>query len=165
MTYILDALTGEHSTETFDCGVELLNAWLKEHAMHAQVKRTARVFVWHTGDNNVVAYFSLTAHVVKKKNLPNNLSHGSPANIPAILLGKLGLDQRLHGIGLGSDLFHSALFVGLEATQHIGARLFVVDALDVDVARFYQHYKFIPYADNPLRLVRKVSDIRKELLN
>jgi predicted GNAT family N-acyltransferase len=163
VTYFLEALTEKHATDSFDCGIEALNTWLKEHACDAQLRRTARVFVWHAGDDNVVAYFSLSAHVVKKDDVPNKLSHGSPAEIPAILLGKLGLDKRLHGTGLGAELLHSALYAGCEATQFVGARLFVVDALNEEVAKFYKRYKFRKCLNTSLRLARKISDIQKEL--
>ena len=150
-------------TEHFDCGVEALDTWLKEHALATQKRKTARTFVWHNGDFKVIAYFSLSAHTIQREDLPIKLSRGSPSKIPAILLGKLALDKTLHGSGLGAELLHSALTIGCEATQYIGARLFVVDALNEDVGEFYKHYGFKECLNSSLRLARKISDIQEEL--
>lgn len=163
MQYILDALSNKHKTEHFDCGVEVLDTWLKDHALVTQSKRTSRTFVWHDGSHEIVAYFSLSAHTVHREDLPSKLGRGSPSEIPAILLGKLALDKTLHGSGLGSELLHSALSIGCDATQYIGARLFVVDALNEQVAKFYKHYGFKECLNTSLRLARKISDIQKEL--
>ncbi len=164
MQYILDVLSNKHFTENFNCGVEVLDTWLKDHALATQSRRTARTFVWHNGDHNVVAYFSLSAHTIQHEDLPNRLGRGSPSEVPAILLGKFSLDKALQGSGLGSELLHSALTVGCEATQYIGARLFVVDALNEQIAQFYKHYGFKECLNASLRLARKISDIQKELI-
>ena len=163
MQYILDALNAKHEIENFDCGVEVLDTWLKDHALTSQKKRTARTFVWHNGNQEVVAYFSLSAHTIQREDLPNKIAHGSPSKIPAILLGKLALDKKLQDTGLGSELLHSALSIGCDATQYIGARLFVVDALNEEVGEFYKHYGFKECLNTSLRLARKISDIQKEL--
>ena len=119
--------------------------------------------MWHNGNHEAVAYFSLSAHTIQREHLPNKIAHGSPSEIPAILLGKLALDKKLQDTGLGSELLHSALSIECDATKYIGARLFVVDALNEQVAEFYKHYGFKECLNNPLWLARKISDIQEEL--
>lgn len=43
------------------------------------------------------------------------------------------------------------------------ARLVVVDAVASRTARFYRQHEFVDLPDNPLRLFRRVADIRKSL--
>jgi hypothetical protein len=45
----------------------------------------------------------------------------------------------------------------------IAARLVVVDAIDDDAAEFYRRWGFISVPENPHRLFRKISDIRRSL--
>jgi hypothetical protein len=56
--------------------------------------RTARTFVWHTGDQVVVAWFSLAAHLVVRADLPLRIGRGSPDAPPAVLLARLASPPR-----------------------------------------------------------------------
>lgn len=165
MQFILDKLSGKHSVGNFYCDDALLDTWLKDHARDSQSRNTSTTYVWHSGDNVVVGYFAISAYSIEKENLAPKISRGSPKVIPAFLLGKLALDKSLQKQGLGGELFISALEQAVFMSESVAARVVVVDAIDAEVAEFYQHYKFIPYVDNPLRLVRKISDIRKDLSN
>lgn len=139
--------------------MEALDHWLVDHAAHAQSMRTAQTFVWHRGDDRVVAYFSLAAHLVVRGELPTKLGRGSPASIPAVMLARLALDVGLHGEGLGGELLWDALTRARAASELAAARLVVVDAISAEAAAFYEHHGFMPVPDNPNRLVQKMSDI------
>ena len=136
----------------------MLDQWLIESALDAAVRRTARTFVWHRGDIAVVGYYSLTAHLLQREELPRALGRGGPRQIPAVLLARLALDQSLHGQGLGGVLLAEALERVLAATETVAARFVVVDAIDEDAAKFYEHHGFM-WIPGTLRLVQKVSDI------
>lgn len=45
----------------FDCGEELLNLWLREHAGQSERRDTARTFVAVVNGDVIVGYFSLVA--------------------------------------------------------------------------------------------------------
>lgn len=121
------------------------------------MRRTARTFVWHRGDRRVLAYYSLTAHLLQREELPGSLGRGGPRQIPAVLLARLALDQSLQGQGLGGALLAEALHRVVAATETVAARFVVVDAIDERAASFYEHHGFrrIPQT---LRLVQKVAD-------
>jgi GNAT superfamily N-acetyltransferase len=51
-----------------------------------------------------------------------------PQRIPALLLAKLALDQRLQGQGLGAELLAHALTTIVTAARSAGGRIVVVDA-------------------------------------
>jgi GNAT superfamily N-acetyltransferase len=153
------------SVEAFDCGQPTLTAWLNRHAGVEQAKRTGQVFVWaEEGHRAVLAYFTLSAHEVVAADLPRRLARGMPEGIPAVLLGKLALDRRLHGQGLGGKLLFDAYQRVLAATRTVAARDLVVDAIDDDAVRFYEHYGFIRSPAEPsMRRVRKISDIQADV--
>ena len=163
MSYVSEGLTEHHRTSTFRSGAAELDRWLLESALHAQAMRTARTFVWHGGDQQVCAYFSLAAHVIARADVSTKLGRGSPEQIPAILLARLALDQTLHGSGLGGELLWDALSRGVAASQLAGARVVVVDAIDAKAASFYAHHGFLAVPKTPFRLVQKLSDIAAAL--
>ena len=108
----------------------------------------------------MVAYFSLCPHEVLRESLPSGVGHGSPRVIPAILLAKLALDTGLHGQGLGAQLLVDALSRAVKAVDAAGGRLIVVDAIDEEAARFYEHHGFDRVPGESLRLVMKASSAR-----
>jgi GNAT superfamily N-acetyltransferase len=162
-SFVSEALADHHLLEKFSSGNPALDDWLQRHARHAQSMRTARTFVWHTGDQVVVAYFSLAAHLVVRAELPSKVGRGSPDAIPAVLLARLALHQSLHGQGLGGELLLDALSRTVQASDVAAARLVVVDAIDEAAARFYEHHGFVAVPGNPQRLVQKISDIAAAL--
>ena len=161
--YISETLSTAHVLATFACGRPELDTWLKGSATHAQAMRTARTFVWHRGDGEVVAYFSLAAHLVRRAELPRRVARGAPDTNPAILLARLALDGRLQGQGLGAELLWDALSRCVAAADIAGARVVVVDALDESAAAFYSRFGFQPTPPQPMRLVQKLSDIAEAL--
>jgi predicted N-acetyltransferase YhbS len=161
--FVSEPLGPHHVLDRFDSGQAVLDTWLQKSAMHAGAMRTAKTFVWHAGDDAVVAYFSLAAHLIAKEALPKKVAHGAPEAIPAILLARLALSQRLHGQGLGGELLWDALTRAIAASELAAARVVVVDALDDKAARFYAHHGFVRVPRNESRLVQKVSDVAAAL--
>ncbi len=161
--FVSETLADQHLLEQFSCGNDALDTWLHKHARHAQSMRTARTFVWHDGDQLVVAYFSLAAHLVVRADLPPRIGRGAPDAIPAVLLARLALDRSLHGQGLGGELLVDALSRAVQASEVAAARLVVVDAIDEAAASFYGHHGFTAVPGNRQRLVQKISDIAAAL--
>jgi GNAT superfamily N-acetyltransferase len=162
--YQSERLGSSHDVSGFRCGHEVLDVWLREHAATAQAKRTSVTYVWTRGDALVVAYYSLAPHLIENAELPHRLGRGYPRQIPAILLARLALAEELHSSGLGGVLLHDALTRAVAASQQVGGRYVVVDAIDDDAQRFYQHFGFTA-TPRPERLVRKVSDIEADTKN
>jgi GNAT superfamily N-acetyltransferase len=160
--FVAEQLSVTHHLGEFDSGRPELDQWLVEHALDAATRRTARTFVWHRGDRVVVAYYSLTAHLLQREELPRSLGRGGPRQIPAVLLARLGLERSLQGQRLGGALLAEGLTRVLAATETVAARFVVVDAIDEHAAAFYEHHGFrrVP---GTLRLVQKVSDIAAAL--
>ncbi|AEF35249.1 acetyltransferase (GNAT) family protein [Mycolicibacter sinensis] len=65
---------------------------------------------------------------------------------------------------MGGPLLFDAYHRVSAATHTVAARYLVVDAIDHDAARFYEHYGFPRSPAEPsLRMVRKLSDIQADV--
>ena len=148
-----------HDLSTFTCGEESLDRWLRDQAVAATKRGTARTWVWTDDGGAVVAYYALAAHKVVRDQVPPSLGRDGPAEIPSVLLARLALAQHLRGHGLGPVLVADALDRVVAASQIVGARLVVVDAIAEPVAKLYETLGFrrVP---GSLLLVQKISDIQ-----
>ena len=151
-----------HDFSQFACGEASLDSWLREQAVPATKRGTARTWVWTTADNVVVAYYALAAHKVVRAAVPAKVGRGGPMEIPSVLLARLALAQELRGQGLGPLLIADALERVVSATKIVGARLVVVDAIVERVAQLYETVGFQRVPDS-LLLVQKISDIEASL--
>jgi len=159
----LALLTAEHDVSSFDCGNDQLTNWLHRHALASQRADLARTYLV-LEDEQVLGYISLTTGSVRRDEAPRRYARGMPAHpIPTILIARLAVDRRHQGRHLGSRLLAEALRLAVTASDAAAARLVVVDAIDERAAVFYRRRGFIDVPGNPLRLYRKVSDIRRSL--
>lgn len=159
----LALLTAEHNASTFDCGNDQLTNWLIRHALAGQRADLARTYLALEGEQ-VVGYVSLTTGSVRRDEAPKRYARGMPAHpIPTILVARLAVDHRHQGRQLGSRLLAEALRLAVVASDAAAARLVVVDAIDERAAAFYRKWGFIDVPENPFRLYRKISDIRRSL--
>lgn len=95
---------------------------------------------------------------------PPQLVRGLPGYpVAMVLLARLAVDCRAQSQGIGSLLLAGALRKAVAAGDAAAGRLVVVDAIDADAVRFYQRYGFIAVPDHPLRLYRRMTDIRSSV--
>lgn len=153
---------GDHDVEGFRCGNEALDEWLSRHARTATGQGT-RTYVLVDGAARIVGYFALAPHLLERAEAPRRSGRGAPQQIPAVLLAKLAVDSSVQGQGVGADLLVFALGVVVEAARKVGGRIIVVDAIDDDAQRFYEHHDFQPLPGNPQRLVMKLSTAARAL--
>jgi len=160
---LLERLDAHHDVSIFDSGNEVLDGWLRRHAIAAQRLDSARTFV-ATRNGRVIGYFSLTMGSMHRAEAPVKLVRGMPAYpVGMVLLARLAVDQSQQGRGVGAMLLAEALRKAIAAGEVAAARLIVVDAVDEDAAAFYQRYGFVRTPQNPLRLYRRMKDVRASL--
>lgn len=156
----LQRLDPHHQLGEFHSGNESLDRWLQIHALASQRMDIARTFVVADAER-VAGYFSLTMGSVQRAEAPPALVRGLPAYpVGMVLLARLALDARDQGHGLGGLLLTEALRKAVAAGEAVAARLIVVDAIDEGATRFYAHHGFVAVPDHPLRLYRRMKDIR-----
>ena len=157
---VLVSFTGDQEVGEFDCGSSELDVWLQRHALASHKAGLARTYL-ALDDGTVAGYVSLTTGSIRPEDAPKRLARGMPRDpIGAILIARLAVDRRYQGQRLGSRLLAEALRRAVAAGDAAAARLVVVDAIDDNAVGFYQRWGFIPAPDNPMRLYRKMSDIR-----
>ena len=159
--FIIERLTKSHNLPSFDCGKSALNDWLTRFAWQNQQADAAKVYVAHHRDNAVVGYHALVASRVERADAPARIAKGL-ANHPVgvILLGRLAVDQRARGTGLGKALLLDALLRTAQAADIIGARALLVHAIDDEARRFYLHFNFEPSPVDPMHLMLLMKDLR-----
>lgn len=159
--FVIEALTQAHVLDRFDCGTASLTEWLQRFAWTNQQSGSARVYVAHRRDNVVVGYHSLTASSVSRDDAPARIAKGL-ANHPigVVLLGRLAVDSRFHGKGLGKALLRDALNRSAQAADTVGVRALLVHAIDEVAKRFYLHFDSQPSPVDPLHLMLLIKDLR-----
>ena len=159
----LERLQAAHDLRSFDSGNAELDGWLQRHGLAAQQMDSARTFVLLEG-GRILGYFSLTMGSVRRVEAPRRLVRGLPGYpVGMVLLARLAVDRSQQGKGRGALLLAEALRKAVAAGEAAAARLVVVDAIDEQAASFYRHHGFVPAPDHPLRLYRRMSDIRASL--
>jgi GNAT superfamily N-acetyltransferase len=159
----LERLSADHDLSAFRSGQDPLDGWLRNHALASQRMDSARTFVLiQRGD--VIGYFSLTMGSVLRSDAPRQLVRGLPAYpVGAALLARLAVGAGHQGEGLGGLLLAEALRKAVAAGDAAAARLVVVDAIDDAAVRFYAHQGFLAVPEHPMRLYRRIKDVRASL--
>jgi GNAT superfamily N-acetyltransferase len=152
-------LEAEHDRGQFDCGVPLLNEYLKERAgQHAKKEITRTYVVLADGTNRVIGYYSLCAGALAFSIVPENLPHHQ---IPTVLLARLAVDLSAQGQSIGRLLLLDALTVTRLIADSIGVYAMSVDALNQAAHNFYLKYGFKALLDDQLHLYLPLKTIRK----
>ncbi|WP_073068823.1 GNAT family N-acetyltransferase [uncultured Paracoccus sp.] len=158
-----EPLTAAHDVSEFSCGKQTLAHWLKTRALSNQQKGFTAVLVVHEA-GRVVGYYGLAPTGVLPSVLPRSIRTGQPPNpVPCMLLGQLATDTGWAGLGIGTGLVKHALQRCVQAASLIGGRALMVNAVDGDAAEFWRRRGFEPSRDDPLVLLRSISDIAASL--
>jgi GNAT superfamily N-acetyltransferase len=159
----LERLHADHNVANFSSGVEELDDWLRRHALAAQQMDSARTFVVARGAR-AVGYVSLTMGSVQRVDAPPRLVRGLPAYpVGMVLIARLAIDETEQSAGLGTRLLADALRMAVAAGDAAAARLVVVDAIEQRAAQFYRRNGFTDHLAHPLRLYRRMKDVRASL--
>ncbi len=158
LRYRIAALSVGVERSSFRCGVEALDRYLLRQALQDQKRRISTCFVALDGDAPA-GYYTLSAAALPLSELPVELGKRLPRYplLPAVRLGRLAVDQRHRGLGLGAALLADALSRSLVAD--IAAYAMLVDAKDEAAAAFYRHHGFMPFTDRPLTLFLPLASV------
>lgn len=143
------------------CNSPRLEEYLKKYASQDIKKQLCSCFVATEDEINILGYYTLAAHSVDASKMPKEYTKQIPYKfIPAILIGRLAVDDKHQGNGYGALLLKDALKRILAISEQIAANIIVVDAKDENTANFYKKYGFNELTDNPLRLVLSVRTLK-----
>ena len=155
----VERLAENHIKEGFSSGVPELDRYLKTRAGQDARRLIAAAFVLADTDRRILGYYALSSTAVLVGDLPAETSRRLPRHplVPAALLGRLAVDERHRGQGLGRHLLADALFRALGS--EVASFAVVVEALNDDARAFYERESFLPFPDDPGRLFRRMADI------
>lgn len=154
-----------HRALNFDCGVPVLNDWLQKLAWQSHQGGGARVYVSVDLKQDLIAsYFCLSASRAEHADVPTRMAQGMGRSpIPVVLIGRLAVDRRFAGSGLGKFTLQCAFENVAALADQIGVRAIMVDAKDQGAANFYTRLGFTPSVTNPLRFFFMIKDVKKSL--
>jgi ribosomal protein S18 acetylase RimI-like enzyme len=154
-TFRVEPFDKQQGRDSFRCGVEALDRYLREQASQDKKKRVAGAFVLvEDGTERIAGYFTLSATSILTASLPPELAKKLPRyeSMPGSLIGRLAVDQSFQGQGIGKTLLHAAMKQSLGATRVVESWAVVVDAKDEAAKKFYERHGFLPLEDRPMRL-------------
>ena len=149
---MIELLSNQHNRKEFDCGKELLNNYLKNQAGQDVKRKLSACFVLTEKEtNNIKGYYTLSNSSIPLSSFPEDIQKKLPrsyAPIPATLLGRLAIDNKYQGKGIGKILLIDALKRSFDISIEIGSFAVVVDPIDKEAENFYEKYDFIKLPDS-----------------
>ena len=150
---IVEPIGKHHNRGDFSCGYDALDQYLKKQATQDARRMVAAPFILtqESDHNTILGYYTLSAFGISLQDLPDEVIKKLPAYpiVPVTLLGRLAIDQRYKGQGLGEFLLIDALKRALKQSSQIAAAAVVVDAIDEKASSFYRHFDFMDFPDKP----------------
>lgn len=144
----------------------MLDEWLRRYAGQNRRRDTAATWVIADPDDVVVAYASVAMTGIDRSAAPAALAKGAPDPVPALLLGRLAVDQRYASLGVGTALAAHVLATAVELNEKAACRAVVVTAINEQARTWWERFGFRPFApDEPdqLDLYHLTSEIEATL--
>ena len=152
MNHLTELLDVKHRKKDFICGKDMLDRYFHEQANQDIKKKLSACFVKEDSETGLVqGYYTLSNSSIPKDFIPFDIQKKLPpsySSIPVTLLGRLAVDTRFHGKGLGKLLLLDALYRSYDLSKQIGSFAVVVDPLDSEAEDFYSKYGFIKLPDS-----------------
>jgi ribosomal protein S18 acetylase RimI-like enzyme len=162
----IEPLADAHDRTAFSCGEEALDRYFQTQATQDIRRRVANCFVAiEQSTGAVAAYYTLSAASMPFTDLPTEVTKRSPRypTLPAVRIGRLAVDRRFQGRGLGGVLLMNAV----ERSARIDAAAFtlLVDAKDDSAVEFYRRYGFLSLVSQPRTLFLPLATAQRALFN
>jgi GNAT superfamily N-acetyltransferase len=158
--FAVEPLGPAHNRKAFSCGVSALDRYLHEQATQDIRRRLSNCFVARNATGTIAAYYTFAAASFPLSDLPPEQTKRLPRYgvLPAGLIGRLAVDQRFRGQGLGSALI-------IDAARRADPAIFaiVVDAKDEAAVAFYEHLEFRRFVSRPMSLYLPIATALKAI--
>lgn len=141
-----EPLSSRHKVDDFRCGQRDLDRWLKRHALGNEGHRSRTFVIRESTSNDVAGFYCLSATLVDYAAAIEAARVGMPAEeaIPALLLGRLAVDERYQCLGVGASLLQDAEARASAIAQSAGVRVLLAHAKDAAARDFYVKHGFAP---------------------
>jgi ribosomal protein S18 acetylase RimI-like enzyme len=158
----LEPLSGEQERSLFRCGEDALDRYFQTQVTQDIRRHIANCFVAvETDTSNIAAYYTISAASIPLVDLPPDETKRLPRypTVPAVRIGRLAVDQRFQGRGLGSALLADAVSRAQKADA--AAFTLLVDAKNDEAIAFYQRFGFRILVSRPRTLFLPLATARK----
>lgn len=161
--FVIEGLASHHDRTGFSSGTEPLDRYFRQQVTQDIRRRLTNCFVATAPDRTVAAFYTFAATSLPLAELPADQAKHLPHYplLPAGLIGRLAVDQRFRGQGIGSILIVDAVARSVRAEPAVFALL--VDAKDDAAARFYLHHGFTQLSSRPATLYLPVARAAQRL--
>lgn len=153
-------LTTSHLTATFTCGEPSLDDWLKRRAWRNETSGASRTYIVAI-ENEVAGYYCLASGGVGRAEAPKSMQRNMPDQIPVVVMGRLAVDIRFQGMGLGSALLRDASTRTLLVSQTVGVRAMLLHAISDEAKAFYLAHSFLESSVTRMMLCLPIETIRR----
>ncbi len=148
---IIKPLLNEDILEGFDCGTPILNNFITKNALNYQNSFASKTYLLKSEDI-LCGFYSISATLIEQNRWPKH-------PLPAVLLGRLAVDLRFQGKGLGAVLFADACKKVLTIADTVGCVGLITDAKDQSAIKLYIKLGMKPFKNKPNTLFLKTKDI------
>jgi GNAT superfamily N-acetyltransferase len=139
----------KHDRNSFDCGEQELNLFIKTQAvkhMQAGINRTMVLPSAQPLLNQkfaICAFYSVAPSSISRETLPTQLAKKLPKYpVPVFLMAQLAVHKEYQGLGLGKVSLIRALKYLCGVNHHMRAYAVVVDCLTASAQAFYTKFGF-----------------------
>jgi GNAT superfamily N-acetyltransferase len=149
-----EKLTAAHDLTQFQCGEAELDDWLKRRALQNEESGASRTYVVCSG-RQIMGYYALAAGAAAHAAAPGRVRRNmpDPVPVPVMVIGRLAVDLKFQGRGIGSALLKDAVLRTVQAAEIAGIRAILVHAINESAKRFYEKLGFMASPTNPMTLM------------
>ena len=144
--WIIEPIASTHARESFHCGEEPLDRYLRQSARQNSTHGYSKTYVAvHPDSPLVVGYYTIATGSIDFQALSAAMGRRLPTYpLPAAHLARLAVTLEEQGRGLGEMLLFDSLARIAQAAEDIGIFVVTVTAKHAAAANFYGKYGFAP---------------------
>jgi GNAT superfamily N-acetyltransferase len=166
LTWEQSPLGRRHDRNAFDCGEDKLNSYLKRYARQNHESGGAKCFVATPRETpeRILGFYTLSPASFEFARAPSVVTRGlGRYEVPVYRLGRLAVDRKAQGRGLGGSLMLRATERCMTVAQEVGGVALLIDAKSDRAAQWYESHGAVRLLDAPLSLVLPFSVAIKAL--
>jgi len=161
MQFELVPISRALSKAPLDCGNPSLNEFLRLYALKNDKLSIGKTFIGLVDEEYVGGYLTVSTAQITTEDLPEEVRKKLPRYpVPAFRIGRLAVDKKYQGVGIGYRLLKQALLKAVEVSEEVGLYAVLVDAIDEKAKAFYEKYGFIAFDEKPLKLFLPIVTIK-----
>jgi GNAT superfamily N-acetyltransferase len=137
-----ESIAKSHDRDSFDCGDNDLNTYLRKFARQNHESGGAKTFLAiDAADGRVLGFYSLAPAVARFDQTPAGIRKGLPRHdVPGYRLARLATDLSVQGKGLGGQLLLTAGKRCLRVAAQAGGVALYIDAKNERAAAWYESF-------------------------